>query len=136
MPREFHLSVVAPDKSVVEEEVSAVVAPGENGYLGVLAGHSPLVAALRPGLVEFTDRTGTKNFVYIGGGFAEVRPDRVTILADEASRANEIDISEAERMLEEARKALRGEESVVNSENAVAEIEKAMNRIRAARTKR
>jgi F-type H+-transporting ATPase subunit epsilon len=136
MPREFHLSVVAPDKSVVEQEVTSVVAPGVEGYLGVLAGHAPMVAALRPGMVEYLDGIGTRHFVYIGGGFAEIRPDRVTILADEAARANEIDITEAERLLEEARKALRGEESSVNSENAVAELERAMSRIRAARTKR
>ncbi len=136
MPREFSLSVVAPDKSVVEEQVTSVIAPGTEGYFGVLAGHTPLIAALKPGMIEYLALDGNRHYVYVGGGFAEVNGDRVTILADEASRANEIDVSEAERRLEEARRALRGEPSSVSGENAVAEIEKAMSRIRAARASR
>jgi F-type H+-transporting ATPase subunit epsilon len=136
MAREFHLSVVAPDRSVVETTATSVIAPGSEGYFGVLAGHTPLIAALKPGMVEYADATGNRHFVYVGGGFAEVRGDRVTVLADEAAPAKEIDISEAEHRLEEARKALRGEDSSVTQENAVAEIDRAMSRIRAARAAR
>ena len=68
MAREFHLSVVAPDKSVVEEQATSMVVPGTEGYFGVMAGHVPLIAALRPGLLEFADKVGTRHFVYIGGG--------------------------------------------------------------------
>ncbi|HSI73636.1 MAG TPA: ATP synthase F1 subunit epsilon [Fimbriimonas sp.] len=136
MAKEFHLSVVAPDRSVVEEAATSVIAPGSEGYFGVLVGHAPLIAALKPGMVEYADATGNRHFVYVGGGFAEVRGDRVTILADEAAPAREIDISEAEHRLEEARKALRGEPSSVTQENAVMEIDRAMSRIRAARAVR
>ncbi len=136
MAREFHLSVVAPDKSVVEEPATAVVAPGTEGYFGVMAGHVPLIAALRPGLLEYADASGNRRFVYIGGGFAEVTPDRVTVLADEAESATNINVAEAERNLEEARRALRGESSTISSEQAVIEVERAMNRIRAARSVR
>ena len=136
MAREFHLSVVAPDRSVVEENVLAMVAPGTEGYFGVQMGHAPMVAALKPGMVEYLDLTSNRHYIYVGGGFAEVREDRVTVLADEAARASEIDISEAEHRLDEARKALRGEESGVTQENAVLEIERAMSRIRAARASR
>jgi F-type H+-transporting ATPase subunit epsilon len=136
MASEFLLSVVAPDKSVVEERVTSLIAPGTEGYFGVLAGHSPLIAALKPGLVEYLDATNNRHFIYVGGGFAEVKGDRVTILADEAARANEIDISEAEHRLDQARKALRGEDSGLGPEQAVAEIDRAMSRIRAARAVR
>lgn len=136
MPAAFHLSVVAPDKSVVETEAISVIAPGSEGYFGVWRGHTPLVAALKPGMVEYQDQTGNRYYIYVGGGFAEVRGDRVTVLADEAARANEIDVSEAEFRLEEARKALRGETSSVTQENAVTEIDRAMSRIRAARSVR
>ena len=136
MAKDFHLSVVAPDRSVVEENVASVVAPGIEGYFGVLAGHTPLVAALKPGMVEYSDTSGNRHFIYVGGGFAEIRGDRVTVLADEAARANEIDVAQAEHRLEEARKALRGENSSITSENAVVEIERAMSRIRAARSGR
>jgi F-type H+-transporting ATPase subunit epsilon len=136
MPTDFHLSVVAPDKSVVEEEVRSVVAPGSEGYFGVLAGHVPLVFALKPGLLEYRDHAGNQHFVYIGGGFAEVQPEKVTVLADEAQLARDIDISEAERSLDAARRALRGEESTTKSDDAVLVIERAMSRIRAARSAR
>jgi F-type H+-transporting ATPase subunit epsilon len=136
MAREFHLSVVAPDKSVVEQSATAVVAPGTEGYFGVLAGHVPLIAALRPGLLEYADPVGTRHFVYIGGGFAEVTGDRVTVLADEAEPAAAIDLAAAEKSLEDARRALRGESSEISPEDAVNEVERAMNRIRAARSAR
>ncbi|MGV3617657.1 MAG: ATP synthase F1 subunit epsilon [Fimbriimonas sp.] len=136
MAREFHLSVVAPDKSVVEEAATSLVAPGNEGYFGVMAGHVPLIAALRPGLLEFADKVGTRHFVYIGGGFVEVTPERVTVLADEAERASNIDLASAERSLEEARRALRGESSTLSAEDAVQEVERAMTRIRAARSAR
>jgi F-type H+-transporting ATPase subunit epsilon len=136
MPREFHLSVVAPDKSVVEEPATSLVAPGTEGYFGVMAGHVPLIAALRSGLLEYADQGGNRHFIYIGGGFVEVTPDKVTVLADEAEVASKIDLAEAERSLEEARRALRGESTTLTSEQAVQEVERAMNRIRAARSGR
>jgi F-type H+-transporting ATPase subunit epsilon len=136
MAREFTLSVVAPDAAVAEESVVSVVAPGVEGYFGVMAGHSPLVAALRPGLVEYAKPDGNRHYIYVGGGFAEVRADRVTVLADEARRAGEIDTAEAEQLLEEARKALRGEASRVPTERAVEEIERATQRLKAARAAR
>lgn len=136
MATEFQLSVVAPDKSVVEERVTTLVAPGTEGYFGVFAGHTPLVAALKPGMLEYLDASNNRHYVYIGGGFAEVKADRVTVLADEAARATDIDISEAEYRLEQARKALRGEDSDVSQEQAVLELDRAMSRIRAARAVR
>jgi F-type H+-transporting ATPase subunit epsilon len=136
MARDFHLSVVAPDRSVVEEVVQSLVAPGSEGYFGIYAGHTPLVASLSPGLLEYADHSGGRHYVYVGGGFAEVLADKVTILADEAQKAREIDVAEAEHRLEAARKALRGEDSMIPAENAVMEIERAMSRIRAARSAR
>jgi F-type H+-transporting ATPase subunit epsilon len=136
MAREFPLSVVAPDKSVVEETVTSVVAPGVEGYFGVLYGHAPVIAALRPGLLEYLDPIGTHHYVYVGGGFAEVREDRVTILADEAARAKDIDIARAEASLEEARRTLRGEDGKVPEQEAVLEVERAVARLKAARAVR
>ena len=133
MAREFTLSVVAPDRSVVEASVQSVVAPGVEGYFGVMAAHEPTIAALRPGILEYLDASNQRRYVYTGGGFAEVTGERVTILADDAAPASEIDIAEAERRLEEARKALRGESSEISSQNAVVEMDRAIERIRAAR---
>jgi F-type H+-transporting ATPase subunit epsilon len=136
MPTQFLLSVVAPDQSVVEEKVDSIVAPGTEGYFGVWAGHVPIISALRPGLVEYQDASTNRHYIYVGGGFAEIQPDRVTIIADEAERATDIDIARAEAHLEEARKALRGEDSTVDSMDAVLEVERAVSRIKAARAAR
>jgi F-type H+-transporting ATPase subunit epsilon len=136
MAREFALSVVAPDKSVVEETVTSVMAPGQEGYFGVYKGHVPLIAALRPGLVEYTDTVGTRHFVYIGGGFAEVSATRMTVLADEAASAKDIDISRAEQDIDDAKKALRSEDSPLDSQEAVLAVERAVQRLRAARLAR
>lgn len=130
----FNLSIVAPDRSVVDEAVSSVIAPGAEGYFGVLGGHVPFAAALSPGLVEYEDANAQRHYVSVSGGFAEVLQDKMTILADTAERASEIDVARAERALAEARNALTGgAESGKTAEEAVAEIERAMNRIRAAK---
>lgn len=136
MPTPFHLSVVAPDKSVVEEDVQSVVAPGTEGYFGVWHGHVPMIASLRPGLLEYTDATTNRHYVYVGGGFAEIQSDKVTILADEAERAVDVNIERAEAHLEEARRALRGESSEYDNQDAVLEVERAVSRIKAARAVR
>ena len=136
MASSFTLSVVAPDRSVVEEQVGSVVAPGIAGYFGVLAGHAPLIAALKPGILEYLDSHNQRHFVYTGGGFAEVTPARVTILADEAARASDIDVSDAERRLEDARRALRDEDSPLTTEDAVLELDRAIERLKAARLPR
>ena len=136
MASQIFLSVVAPDKAVFEANVNSIVAPGTEGYFGVMAGHVPLIASLKPGLLEFTDANSVHHLVYVGGGFAEVQPDKVTVLADEAEMASEIELSKAEAMLDEARKALRGEDSTINSADAVIEVERAVNRIKAARAAR
>lgn len=133
MSKEFSLSIVAPDRSVVEDQAVSVIAPGSEGYFGVMAGHVPMVAALRAGIVEYLDTKNQRHHVAVGGGFAEVSGQRLTILADSAALATEIDVKEEELRLERARKALRGEDSEMTSAEATEEIERAMARIRAAK---
>jgi F-type H+-transporting ATPase subunit epsilon len=116
MANAFTLSIVAPDRSVVETDVTTLVAPGAQGYFGVLHGHLPMVAALKAGLIEYEDMQGQRHTVAVSGGFAEV-----------------IDLARAEHALEEARKALRGESSGTTSREARQELDRAMNRIRAAK---
>jgi F-type H+-transporting ATPase subunit epsilon len=132
MAREFTLAVVSPDQSVVEQLVTSVVAPGTEGYFGIQAGHISLVAALKPGLLEYKANNQT-GYIYIGGGFAEVRPDKMTVLADEASLASDISVEKAEQMLERARKELRSDSGTMTQSDAVQEVERAIQRLRAAR---
>ncbi len=130
MATDFNLSIVAPDRSVLDEPVVSVIAPGTEGYFGVMSGHVPFIAALKPGIVEYS-AGGQTYHVAVAGGFAEVTPDRVTILADAAERATEIDLERAERALENARKTLRGEETSQTTSEAVHALDRAMNRIKA-----
>jgi F-type H+-transporting ATPase subunit epsilon len=95
LPLKLQLEIVTPDRSLVREEVDEVQVPGSEGYLGVLPGHTPLLTTLSVGELWF--RVGqVKHFLAIAGGFAEVLPDRVTILAQIAERAEDIDLARAE----------------------------------------
>jgi F-type H+-transporting ATPase subunit epsilon len=133
MASDFTLSIVAPDRLVAEEQVISVVAPGSEGYFGVMAGHVPLIAALKPGILEYLDTHNQRHFIYTGGGFAEVTANRVTILADEAAKATDVDVADAEKRLEAARHALKGEDSATDSQTAMLEMDRAIERLRAAR---
>jgi F-type H+-transporting ATPase subunit epsilon len=95
LPTHVTLEIVTPDRSVVHEQVDEVEIPGADGYFGVLPGHTPLLAMLQVG--ELWYRKGSeKVYLSIAFGFAEVLPDRVTILAQLAEKADEIDIARAE----------------------------------------
>jgi len=132
MAKDFELSIVAPDRSVVEDRAQSVVAPGIEGYFGVMAGHLPMVSALRAGIVEYVDGKNQRHHIAVSGGFAEISGERLTILADSATRASEVDVKQEEARLDRARKALRGEDSSMTSQEATEEIDRAMARIRAA----
>src|SRR5262245_2512691 len=96
LPTHIELRIVTPERMLVQEQVDEVQIPGAKGYFGVLPGHTPLLAALAVG--ELWYRKGPeKTYMSIAYGFAEVLPDRVTILARLAERAEEIDASRAEQ---------------------------------------
>lgn len=128
----FQLSVVAPDQSVVDEEVRSIVVPGESGYFGIWANHIPLVATLKAGLLEYEDLDRQRNYVALGGGFLEFSNNRTTILADSAAHARDVDIEKERVALEQARATLRGETTAMTVDEARDELERAMFRIKAA----
>ncbi|MBW2617881.1 MAG: F0F1 ATP synthase subunit epsilon, partial [Deltaproteobacteria bacterium] len=94
MANKIQLDVVTPEKLVISDEVDIVVAPGALGEFGVLAGHIPFLSTLTPGEMRFT-RDGQVEYMAVGSGFAEVQPEKVTVLADTAELAREIDIDRA-----------------------------------------
>ena len=95
LPTHIDLQIVTPERLLVQEQVDEVEIPGSKGYFGVLPGHTPMLASLAVG--ELWYRKGQdKIFLSIAYGFAEVLPDRVTILARLAERAEDIDIERAE----------------------------------------
>ena len=95
LPTKLLLEIVTPDRSLVREEVDEVELPGSEGYFGVLPGHTPLLSMLMVG--ELWYRVGAeRRYLAVAGGFVEVLPDRVTVLADIGERAEDIDVARAE----------------------------------------
>src|SRR5260370_253202 len=96
MPDDIELVIVTPEKQLLRGKVADTQMPGENGYLGILPGHAPLMTELGIGELSYHDVSGKEStHVAIVRGFAEVLPDRVTILAETAERAEEIDVQRA-----------------------------------------
>ncbi len=133
MAKAFQLSVVAPDRTVFEGAVTSVVAPGVTGYIGILADHEASIVALRDGVVELMGTDNQREHIAIGPGFLEVSQGQCIVLSEEARMAKEIDVAQEQALLEEARKALRGEASSMSMEQASKEMERAVSRLRAAR---
>ena len=106
LPTKLTLEIVTPDRALVTEHVDEVQLPGAEGYFGVLPGHTPLLASLSVG--ELWYRVGQdKHYLSIAFGFAEVLPERVTVLAQIAERAHDIDIERAERAKRRAEERLQ-----------------------------
>lgn len=122
MASTYTLEVVTPERVMVSEQVTNTIAPGTEGQLGILTGHAPLMTELSPGEVtaNFGDGRTTAHIV-ISGGFMEVTPNRTTILADSAERADEIDFTRAEADLAAARQMLSDAEAG-SSQAAVAKL--------------
>src|SRR5512147_2820640 len=105
LPTSLALEIVTPDRAIASQQVDEVELPGSEGYFGVLPGHTPLLASLQVG--ELWYRVGQeKHYLSIAFGFAEVLPDRVTVLAQIAERAQEIDVERAERAKQRAEEQL------------------------------
>jgi len=110
LPTKLTLEIVTPDRSLVTEQVDEVQLPGSEGYFGVLPGHTPLLASLSVG--ELWYRVGQeKHYLSIAFGFAEVLPERVTVLAQIAERAQDIDVERAERAKRRAEERLQAKGS-------------------------
>src|SRR5207302_2994924 len=100
MPIQFEL--VTPERLIVSAEVEMVVVPGTEGNFGVLPGHSPLISTIRPGTIDiYENRTTISERIFVVGGIAEVTPDRVTVLADEAMAPDALDRASLDRELTE-----------------------------------
>src|SRR5438477_3475456 len=94
----FQLEIVTPEKLVVRDAAQEIQIPGRNGYLGILPGHAPLITELGAGEINYRSGAESHRFC-VAWGFAEVLPDRVTVLAETVERANEIDVSRAQNSL-------------------------------------
>jgi F-type H+-transporting ATPase subunit epsilon len=126
MPK-FVLDIVTPERVIYSDQVDAVNAPGIEGELGILPHHCPLITLLQPGEINIK-KSGEEVLIAVAGGFLEVRPDRVIILADVADRGDEVDSLKAEEAKQQAEKELRENQvSVVDKAKAEAALRHAIN---------
>jgi len=133
----YPLRVVSVERSLFEGDVEFMVANGAEGELGVLARHAPLMTILKPGPLRIQEvYGGEEQVLFVGGGFLEVLPERVTVLADEAEHAEEISVERAEEARRRAQEKLAGTLTAaeeIEFQNALAMAEA---RLRLARTRR
>ncbi|OGR25030.1 MAG: ATP synthase F1 subunit epsilon [Desulfobacterales bacterium RIFOXYA12_FULL_46_15] len=130
MAEKLFLEVVTPQKSVVSEEVEIVVAPGSEGEFGALKGHTTFLTSLKLGTLRYKDSAGKERYVFINGGFAEVLPTKVTILAESAERRKDIDVERAVKAKERAEKRLASRSPETDLVRAEAALRRALHRIK------
>ena len=107
MAETLQVEIVTPEKLVVNDQASELTMPGKNGYLGILPGHAPLITELSVGEISYRNTAGQMKFLSVAWGFAEVLPNKITILAEIAERGEDIDIARAERARLEAEAAIK-----------------------------
>jgi F-type H+-transporting ATPase subunit epsilon len=131
----LQLEIATPERQMVETEVLEAQIPCLDGFIGVMPGHAALVSELRPGVLTYTTRSETK-VLAVYGGFVEVLPDRVRVLADDAERKEDIDLRKAQEALEKATEiqAAQGIESdpaiaLFEAQRAEARLEAVMRKV-------
>ena len=128
LPSHIDLQVLTPDRGIIRDQVDEVEIPGSEGYFGVLPGHRPMLASLSVG--ELWYRKGEeKYFLSISYGFAEVLPDRVTVLAKLAERAEDIDVGRADEARKRAEERLSRPQSDIDYERARIALTKSLMRL-------
>ena len=127
----LQLDVVTPERTIVSEEVDIVMAPGYFGEFGALPNHIPFLAQLQPGEVKY--RKGNQlEYIAVSGGYAEVLPTKVTVLATTAEPAKDIDLERARAARERAEQRLKERQEGIDFARAEAALQRAIARIRAA----
>jgi len=127
----FQLEIVTPDKLVVKDTAEEMQIPGKNGYMGILPGHAPLISELGGGQISYRNGHETHHLC-VAWGFAEILPDKVTILAETAERGEEVDCERAQKAKERAEKRLASGDAEVDVARAQNALAKASNRLEAA----
>ena len=131
MANTFQLEIVTPEKKVVNTSAQEVQIPGKNGYLGILPGHAPLITELAVGEITYRENS-TERHLAVAWGFAEVLPDKVTILAESAERPSEIDVGRARQAKARAERLLTSGDTQVDVERALDAQHRAESRLEVA----
>jgi F-type H+-transporting ATPase subunit epsilon len=127
----FQLEIVTPEKLVVKDQAEEMQIPGKNGYLGILPGHAPLISELSVGQISYRNGNQT-HYLCVAWGFAEVLPDKVTILAETAERGEDVDCERARKAKERAEQRLSSGDPEVDVPRAQDALARANARLEAA----
>ncbi len=127
----IRLEIVTPEKMVYSDDVEVILAWGVEGQLGILPHHAPLMTMLQPGDLLIR-KEGREESLTISGGFLEVRPDKVVVLADACERGEEIDVARAEAAKRRAQEALKTATTAVDIAAAEAALRRSLARLKAA----
>lgn len=106
MADKIHFDLVSPEQMLLSEDVTMVTLPGTEGYFGVLAGHAPVISTLRPGVIEVKDGETGDMRIFVRGGFAEVDPTKVVVLAEEAIPLADLDVDALESRIRDTEEDL------------------------------
>jgi F-type H+-transporting ATPase subunit epsilon len=128
----FQLEIATPERLLVNEQVNSAQLPAQNGYVGILAGHAPLMSALGPGIVSFEGGGSGPHVYAIAGGFLEISENHVRVLADDAEAAEDIQVDKARQQLEQGNRDLHQAKDTAESERALRAVQHAQARIDAA----
>ena len=127
----FQLEIVTPEKLVVKDQAEEMQIPGKNGYLGILPGHAPLITELSVGQISYRNGNET-HYLCVAWGFAEVLPDKVTILAETAERGEDVDCARAQNAKQRAEKRLASGDPTIDVPRAQDALARASARLEAA----
>ena len=129
----MHCDIVSAEKAIFSGRVQMVIAAGSIGDLGIQPGHAPLLTGIKPGPVTLVKQDGEEEVYYVSGGYLEVQRGVVTLLADTALRADDVDEAAAEKAREEAEKAIADQGAEFNYSAAAAQLAEAAAQLRALR---
>ena len=132
----MNLEIITAERSVYEGEVDMVIAPGQDGQLGILPRHAPLMTILKPGELTVKKSGEEDIYVAVSGGFMEVIGNRVSVLADACERSDEIDEQRAEEAMRRAQERLSQHSSDMELERAMSSLHRAQVRVNLARRRR
>lgn len=131
MARKFKVEIVTPERLAFSAEVESLVVPAERGYLGVLAGHAPLLSTLRPGEISIR-ADGRETHLATSGGFLEVTPQKAVLLTESVEEVSAIDVARAAKAQGRAKERVAAHGPDLDAGRAQASIERAQNRLRLA----
>ncbi len=126
----INISFISQEKTLFEGQAKMVVMDGQEGQLGIVKGHSPLLAVLKPGPVRMVSDDGEEVF-FTNGGFAEIQPDSITILVDSAERADDLDEAKIIKAKEEAEKLLKDKKDEKDFAEASIQLSQSLSQLRA-----